>query len=675
MTAQAAYQRKPFTPEERASFLSWRFGGTLDWCSQILVEIKYPVEDLRWFVDAVQGICKGKEMRIAHSTLAKRAQRFKNKPQARELAKRAIERDREWSRDRQCMIFDIERPKPGEMEGKDKRARTKYTDYLTPTAVWAQETEHKIKKADEIKWKRDAKYRLGKRREILAEALKMLPMFTNSEDMPDSTKVKDSPPLSLSEYVAQREKILLAENKRILDRLCDGKLTSVDEIDERLATLEVFHEKATHELDKSYQSTRDVLLGLRKTRMVRAMDFSDPEEAVTETDEILAARSPEKGNADVPPTWLDSALEEFEQQKGNAGIPLSSTNLSGNNSIKGNAGIPLSVVPEKGNVHIPPTASTVADNSDSEIEEFIFDEADSPPPEAEPLWTMEAAALSLAEDFLVFPCYEPTADGICTCNKGAACQSPGKHPLFVNWNNPESENCATRDPAKIRAWWRKRPNSNIGIATGAFGGVVVLDADFLKGGDTGLANLLDRLGLDALPPTMEVKSGGGAHYYYKYAADDIRNSSGKIAEAVDVRGKGGLVIAPPSLHYSGRRYMLVNGLKPASLPECLREEMLKASKKEEKPVANSTAVPRGGTFVSSGAKVFHKGERNDGLRDVSYGRWLNGWAVDESDLVAQMLEVNAKRCVPPLPETVAIELAQRTARNFARGERQQGGAS
>jgi hypothetical protein len=120
--------------------------------------------------------------------------------------------------------------------------------------------------------------------------------------------------------------------------------------------------------------------------------------------------------------------------------------------------------------------------------------------------------------------------------------------------------------------------------------------------------------------------------------------------------------------------MLANSLKPAPLPECLRQEMLKASKKEVKPATNSTVrafVPRAGTYQSICAQVFPDGTRNDGLRDVSYGRWLNGWAADEAELVSQMLEVNATRCAPPLEVDVVIELAQRTARNFARGERRQ----
>jgi hypothetical protein len=69
---------RQFNPEERASYLAWKFGSTLDWASLLLTELNYPVEQNRWFVDAVQGLCKGKESRIAHGTLCKRAQRFKS---------------------------------------------------------------------------------------------------------------------------------------------------------------------------------------------------------------------------------------------------------------------------------------------------------------------------------------------------------------------------------------------------------------------------------------------------------------------------------------------------------------------------------------------------------------------------------------------------------------------
>jgi putative DNA primase/helicase len=701
MIAKPSYQtNRPFTPEERSSYMSWKFGGTLDWCNLMLCEINYPIAELRWFVDAVQGLCKGKEKRIAHSTIAKRAQRFKNKPQASDLTRRAIEANNEWARTHRCMIFDIERPKPGEMEGKDKRARTKYTDYLTPAAVWAQETAHKVKKADEVRWNKDAKYRCAKQQEILAEALKMLPTFERVADMP-GTDPKDPQPLSVSEYVEQREKILLAENRRVLDRVCDGELTDIDEIDSRLATLEVFHQRALHELEKSYQSARDVLLGLKKTRLTRAVNFTGADEVMAEFDEKVAQKgvadltlvdapndtqagqigAPEKGKTDDP--LLDPATTLFDHQKGKTGLTLvasvadcetdsSGTSIDSSTNgyliFKGKTDDPLSVPP--------------VEDADDEFEEFTTGtDADARDHQAEGLLTMEEAAVSLAADFKVIPNYAPTTDGGCTCKKGRECPSAGKHPIFSGWDDPKSPNCATNDVRKIRAWWRQHPNANIGNATGELGGIVALDVDFPKGGDVGLTTLLERLGLDQMPPTLVIKTGAGVQFYFAYDSDDIKNSASKIAPGIDVRGAGGQVVTAPSLHRSGRRYMFANNLKPAPLPEALRAEMLKVSRKEVKPADRTlrTSVPPHGAHFPSATRIFPEGERNDGIRDVSYGRWLNGLDASESEHVSQMLRVNATRCNPPLAEEEVIELARRTARNFARGERpqqqQQQGAS
>jgi hypothetical protein len=151
-----ATPERQFSPEERASFLGWRFGSTLDWASIILTEIGYPVEENRWFVDAVCGIYqrtkahyKDQGVPIPHGALAKRAQRFKNKSQASDLVRSAIERDAEWSRLKRMMIFDVERPKPHERCGKDKRAATKYTDYLTPAAVRFTDPEEVAAEVDE----------------------------------------------------------------------------------------------------------------------------------------------------------------------------------------------------------------------------------------------------------------------------------------------------------------------------------------------------------------------------------------------------------------------------------------------------------------------------------------------------------------------------------------------
>jgi hypothetical protein len=348
--------QKPFTPEERASFLGWRFGSTLDWASIILAEIGYPVEENRWFVDAACGIYQRTKhhypeqgVPISHSALAKRAGKFKNKAQASELARRALNRDADWSRLKRTLVFDVERPKPQERRGKDKRAATKYTDYLTPAAVWAQGCEQAIKKADPAAWK-SSKYRGEKRAEILAEAVGMLPQFKGAaeEDLPVGMREQKCAAcgatdcaghsLPLRDYVEQRQNVEAAERRRIIGKIeGNGQLTDTDEIDTRLALLDTYYSRSKAQLERDYASARAVLLGMRSTRLVTPARFTDPEEIAAEVDEKLRTEAGKDGPAD----WLQDSL--FLHKKGNAGVtllvqpdaPSPTPSSSGSNSYKG----------------------------------------------------------------------------------------------------------------------------------------------------------------------------------------------------------------------------------------------------------------------------------------------------------------------------------------------------
>ena len=116
------------------------------------------------------------------------------------------------------------------------------------------------------------------------------------------------------------------------------------------------------------------------------------------------------------------------------------------------------------------------------------------------------------------------------------------------------------DEAKITHWWTKAPDHGIGIVTGATSGLWVLDVDVADGktGDDTLAELCDAY--SPLPDTYEVITGsGGRHLYFAWPTDGqiVTNSaSGRLGPGLDVRGEGGFVVAPPSLHASGNRYEL-----------------------------------------------------------------------------------------------------------------------
>lgn len=126
-----------------------------------------------------------------------------------------------------------------------------------------------------------------------------------------------------------------------------------------------------------------------------------------------------------------------------------------------------------------------------------------------------------------------------------------KLPL-VKWGKGEDNHPnirkrrATTDKDTIRAWWRKWPLAGIAMPTGKLTGVTVLDID-RKNGVDGLA-ALKAIGIDALKLSNVVARtpSGGFHVYLKHEPG-TRNSASVIAEGVDVRGEGGMIILPPTL--------------------------------------------------------------------------------------------------------------------------------
>jgi len=110
---------------------------------------------------------------------------------------------------------------------------------------------------------------------------------------------------------------------------------------------------------------------------------------------------------------------------------------------------------------------------------------------------------------------------------------------------------ATTNPDTIRGWWQHDPQFNVGIATGAPSGIFAVDVDGVDA-EAELRKLEAQHG--ALPPTIEVITARGRHVYFKMPAAPIRNSAGKLGPGLDIRATGGYVLAPPSVHPTGRRY-------------------------------------------------------------------------------------------------------------------------
>lgn len=171
----------------------------------------------------------------------------------------------------------------------------------------------------------------------------------------------------------------------------------------------------------------------------------------------------------------------------------------------------------------------------------------------------------------VIPLY-PTKNGICTCEKGPGCEnSAGKHPWIADWRNQ-----ASTSPGQIRKWWRARPLSNIGIVTGQASGILLLDID----GDPGRESVKSQ---GELPETPLSNTGRGHHVLFAYPTDSLttKNRAGFLP-GLDIRGDGGLFVAPPSRHYSGSNYAWIKA--PGEIPLAPCPAWLVELLKDKKPV-------------------------------------------------------------------------------------------
>ena len=250
---------------------------------------------------------------------------------------------------------------------------------------------------------------------------------------------------------------------------------------------------------------------------------------------------------------------------------------------------------------------------------------------------------------------------ICTC-ANPACGSPGKHPI-ANLT-PSGVSDATTDELTIRTWFKTAPLANLGLATGV---TVVLDVDPRHGGDDSLNAVEAKYG--QLPMTVRTLTGGGGQHIFLLAPDGktIRNSAGRLAPGLDIRGAGGYVVAPPSLHASGQHYSWSDDhhpdhIMPAPMPDWLVQALTQSV--DDGTVRDPSAWRQ---LVAEGVC---EGARNTAVTRLS-GHLLRRYV--DAEVAHELVQAwNSTRCQPPLqPEEVTKivgsiarkELRRREARN------------
>jgi hypothetical protein len=232
----------------------------------------------------------------------------------------------------------------------------------------------------------------------------------------------------------------------------------------------------------------------------------------------------------------------------------------------------------------------------------------------------------------------------------------GKRPV-VAWQEFQRR---AAPAAKVAGWFRRRPQANVGIVTGTVSGFVVLDIDPGHGGADSLREL--ERGHGRLPATVEALTGGGGrHLYFLHPGGTLRNRAG-LLPGIDLRGDGGCVVAPPSIHPSGNRYAWVPGHGPDETPFAVIPSWLLSRLR--------TDDPRWGHPREYWREVAQRGvvagQRNNTI--ASFTGHLLWHGVDPEVVLDLLLAWNRVRCQPPLADEEVVRTVQSIVRLHSREE-------
>jgi hypothetical protein len=246
----------------------------------------------------------------------------------------------------------------------------------------------------------------------------------------------------------------------------------------------------------------------------------------------------------------------------------------------------------------------------------------------------EAALIYVEAGFSIIPLHW-IAKNKCSCGRDD-CASPAKHPVTQHGLKD-----ASNDPDQVKAWWKQYPKANIGVCTGhASNGLTVIDFDLQKG-----AVSQDK----GLPVTLEVTTGNGFHLWFR-SDQEIRNSAGKLGQGIDIRGWGGYVVAPPSVHHSGRVYSFANQSSILDFPP---EILAKLQPEPDNPDLILSYAPDMADFAPEGS-------RNDFLTKI--GGKLRRQGFSPPEIESTLLATNLQRCSPPLADKEVRQIARSVSR-------------
>lgn len=219
---------------------------------------------------------------------------------------------------------------------------------------------------------------------------------------------------------------------------------------------------------------------------------------------------------------------------------------------------------------------------------------------------------------------QPGPRRCCACKRGRACPDPGKHPVRI----PKIQDHGHLDAMDGRGLFdviaelRPRP-INLGIVPAP--DMIVIDVDPRNGGVATLRSLEARYG--PLPPTLTVYTGGGGWHRW-YRTDPGLPRRAALGPGVDLKSgsTGGLLVAPPSVHLTGKRYAWLRRQLPAV---ALTPQYDQASRPEQE-ISGGAGRSYSTTKAADGVIAREMGRAQVGERAVTLYR-LACWALETDD--------------------------------------------
>jgi hypothetical protein len=195
----------------------------------------------------------------------------------------------------------------------------------------------------------------------------------------------------------------------------------------------------------------------------------------------------------------------------------------------------------------------------------------------------------------------------------------------------------TRRPEAAELYeWFSYGRKNIGVVCGKVsGGLVVIDFD----GEEAFKRFAQEHP-EIVNNTWIAKTARGYHVYLRTKEPPRQQHRGRV----DIKGEGSVVLTPPSVHPSGRRYTWVKRTK-----EILYVENLPALN-DKPPADTADTIP----------ETIREGERNTTLTSIA--GTLRGLGLDEDEIRELLLIVNAEKTKPPLPPKEVATIAHSVCR-------------